>query len=674
MDADALIADLDPDQRAAVTSQSRLVAVVAGAGSGKTRVLTRRIAHRVATEDADPRHTLALTFTREAAGELRRRLIRLGLRDHVEAGTFHSVMLRVLRQRWADTDRRAKTVVADRRRLLRDAQKADGFGSGRQIIETAHDEISWAMARGIAPNQYAALARRAGRRPQGGVDDMVRVFQSYMSTKRKRGVIDFDDVLLDVLNDAERDAEFGDALRWRFRHVLVDEAQDLNPVQHRLVDLLRRGRDDLFLVGDPAQAVYGFNGADPSLLVDVEKRFPGVEVIRLPVNHRCTPQIVSAGAHVLSEGGQPSDIRSARSDGPQVSLIQAEVETLEADIVSSRIAQGDPNLVRAGNVAILTRTNAQLTAFESALATKGVAVRRSANAAGSPLQAALREASSLSSSSALRAWAHDTLDDIGALESARDNVEDLERRTTAAKGTSGDRPSLRAIAPHSSQIGEAKATLGLVEAERRVATSLLEFLRDQPRGDGAEFRAWVATTNPFDDRSTDGVELLTFHASKGREWHTVFVAGVETSLMPHKSATTTEEKAEEARLLYVATTRATDVLTLTHAERRAGYARKISPLIADLDLSEPTPIPPPRALRRRATVDPTLDRLKQWRAESAMKARVVPAQLLTDRDLAAIAAAKPSTAEELDAATSLGILTAQRLAPELLPLIEAKST
>jgi DNA helicase-2/ATP-dependent DNA helicase PcrA len=669
VDADELIADLDPDQRAAVTSESRLVAVVAGAGSGKTRVLTRRIAHRVATGDADPRHTLALTFTREAAGELRRRLIRLGLRDHVEAGTFHSVMLRVLRQRWADTDRRPKTVVADRRRLLRDAQKADSFGGGRQIIETANDEVSWAMARGITPDQYAALARRSGRRPTGGVDDMVRIFQSYMSTKRKRGVIDFDDVLLDVLNDAERDGEFGDALRWRFRHLLVDEAQDLNPVQHRLVDLLRRGRDDLFLVGDPAQAVYGFNGADPSLLVDVEQRFPGIEVIRLPVNHRCTPQIVSAGAHVLSEGDQPSKVRSARSDGPQVSLIQATDETSEADIVSSRIAQGDPNLVRAGNVAILTRTNAQLTAFESALAAKGVAVRRSVNATGSPLQAAMREASSLSSSSALRAWAHDTLDDIGALESAHNNVEDLERRTKAATNTSRGPSPLRAVAPHASQIAEAAATLGLVEAERQVATSLLEFLRDQPRSDGAEFRAWVATTNPFDDRSTDGVELLSLHASKGREWHTVFVAGVETSLMPHKSATTSEQKAEEARLLYVATTRATDVLTLAYAERRGGYARKISPLIADLDLSEPAPMPPPLALRRRATIDPTLERLKEWRADSAMKVRVVPAQLLTDRDLTAIATAKPTTAEELDAATSLGILTARRLAPEILPLI-----
>ena len=665
MDADALIADLDPDQRVAVTAASHLVAVVAGAGSGKTRVLTRRIAHRIALGDADAGHTLALTFTREAAGELRRRLLRLGLREHVEAGTFHAVMLRVLRQRWTDTNRRPKTVSGDRRRLLRDAQKEYGFDGGWQVMDGANNEISWAMARGIGPDRYAGAARRVGRRPAGGVDAMERIFEQYVAIKRKRGVIDFDDVLLDVLDDAAGDADFADVLRWRFRHLLVDEAQDLNPVQHRIVDLLRAGRDDLFLVGDPAQAVYGFNGADPSLLIDVETRFPGVEVVRLPVNHRCTPQIVAAGAHVLQAGGQPADIRSARDDGPMVTLSAVADETAEVELVAERIARSDPNLIRSGGVAVLARTNAQLTAFETDLEFRGVAVRRSATASGSPLEAAIRDASANTSASGLRAWAHDTLDDIGALDTARSALDQLV-------GTRSElgRPSTRANAPHASQLREATTALRLVEAERRVATALLEFLRDQPRGDGAEFRAWIATTNPFNDRSTDGVELLTFHGSKGREWHTVFVTGLEASLMPHKSATTSDEKAEEARLLYVAATRATDELHLIRAERRAGYARKPSPFIAELDLCEPEPIPVPAALRRPRTVDPTLERLTVWRAESAIRARVVPTQLLTDRDLSAIASAKPTSAEELDAATSIGLLTARRLAPEILPLLE----
>ncbi len=670
MEADALIADLDPDQRAAVTTESQLVAVIAGAGSGKTRVLTRRIAYRISSGTADARHTLALTFTREAAGELRGRLHRLGLRDHVEAGTFHSVMLSVLRQRWADTERRPKTIVADRRRLLRDAQRDDDLGGGRQLVEIGNEEISWAMARGIAHDKYSALARRDGRKPTGGVEAAAATYASYSRLKRKRGVIDFDDVLLDVLNDAEGDPEFADTLRWRFRHLLIDEAQDLNPVQHRLIDLLRRGRDDVFLVGDPAQAVYGFNGADPKLLVDVEAEFPGIEVVRLPVNHRCTPQIVRAGAHVLAAGEQPADIRSARDDARPVGLVSIEDEHAEASFVASRIAQDDPNLVRGGNVAVLTRTNVQLDAFESALSERGVAVRRAANARNSPLQAAMRTASANSSASALRAWAHDTLDDIAQLESSTGKVADLDRRIAESKRTNGARASHRPNANLSTQLAEARSELAHVEAERSVATALLEFLREQPRGDGAEFRSWVATTNPFDDRSTDGVELLTFHASKGREWHSVYVAGVETSLMPHKSATTTAERHEEARLLYVATTRATDSLVYTHVERRSGYARKLSPYLDSFDATEPDPVAPPASLRRdRSSGDDTLQRLTEWRANAAQRSRVVPAQILSDRDLSKIAAVRPNSAEEIDTAIDIGLLTARRLAPEILPLI-----
>lgn len=674
MEPDALIADLDPDQRAAVTTESRLVAVIAGAGSGKTRVLTRRIAHRIATGDADARHTLALTFTREAAGELRRRLHRLGLRDHVEAGTFHSVMLSILRQRWTDAERRPKTIVSDRRRLLRDAQRDDDLGGGRQLVEVGNDEISWAMARGITPDRYPALARRAGRRPAGGIEAAGATFASYARLKRKRGVIDFDDVLLDVLTDAERDVEFGDTLRWRFRHLLVDEAQDLNPVQHRLVDMLRQGRDDLFLVGDPAQAVYGFNGADPSLLIEVESRFPGVEVVRLPVNHRCTPQIVRAGSHVLAAGDQPTEIRSARDDARPVGLVMTEDEHAEAAMIASRIAQGDPNLVRGGNTAVLTRTNVQLDDFETALTQRGVAVRRSASATNSPLQSAMRTASANSSASALRTWAHDTLDDIALLDAAASRVADLDRRVAEAKRSDAAGPSHRPSKVHSSQIAEARAGLAQIEAERRVATALLEFLRDQPRGDGAEFRSWVATTNAFDDRTTDGVELLTFHAAKGREWHSVYIAGAETSLMPHKSATTAAGREEEARLLYVATTRATDMLVYSHAARRAGYARKLTPFLESLDVTEPEPVAPPIALRReRPAEDAVLRRLTEWRATTAKRARVVPAQILSDRDLSKIAASRPSTAEEIDTATSIGVLTARRLAPQVLPLISEPS-
>ena len=633
MDADALIADLDADQRAAVTTESRLVAVIAGAGSGKTRVLTRRIAYRIATESADARHTLALTFTREAAGEMRRRLLRLGLRERVEAGTFHSVMLGILKQRWVDTERRPLTVVADRRRLLADTVEA----GDRRSIGAYLAEIEWASARGVDATGYASAARRAQRHPSPGIDRCATTYDAFQTLKRRRGVIDFDDVLSHTIRDLTRDPEFADTVRWRFRHLLVDEAQDLNPLQHRLVDLLRAGRDDLFLVGDPSQAIYGFNGADPTLLVDVEDRFPGVEIVRLPVNHRSTPEVVAAGVHVLTASGQPSALTSNRGEGPAVHVIEADDENDEAARTAQLVVRADPNLVRTGEIAVLARTNAQLTAFAEALGRAGVAVRRSATATGSPLQAAIRHAAALGSASRLRGWAHDVLE-----------------------------------APDSSprRAGDANAT-DEPDPERRVAAAALEFLREQPLGDGATFRAWVATTNPFDDASTDGVDLLTFHAAKGREWHTVVVTGVETSLVPHKSASTTEARAEEARLLYVAFTRATDRLVVTNAARRGGYARSPSPLISDLDLTvSPASPPPPRP---RAQVDPLIGALRSWRDDAARRAGILPPQLCSDRDLKAIATSRPTSVDELAEATSFGAITAEKLAPEILRIVADQS-
>ncbi len=648
------------------------MAVIAGAGSGKTRVLTRRIAYRIATGDADARHTLALTFTREAAGELRRRLIRLGLRDHVDAGTFHAVLLRILTRRWTDTGRRTKTIVNDQRRLLRGAVDEVGRGRSGAGVETAKREIDWALARGLTPQHYLAAARRAGRRPPGGLDSVTGVFEAYTAAKRNKGLMDFDDVLAEVLAEARRDTEFADVLRWRFRHVLVDEAQDLNPIQHRVIDLLRAGRNDLFVVGDPAQAVYGFNGADPDVLGEVEQHFSGIEVVRLPVNHRCTPQVVACGSHVLDAGGQPATIRSARDDGPAVRVEVGDDEVAEAAAVSRHIASLDVSLVRSGQIAVLARTNAQLAPFEQALRDAGVSVRRSATGTGSPLQVAVREAAMLTSPAALRAWAHDTLEDIDALDTASATVNDLERRRAVASRARSSDSNAKRAQPHHSQLTAARATLALIEAERRVAGALLEFLRDQPRSNGAEFRQWVATTNPFDDRSTDGVELLSFHASKGREWHTVFATGVETSLVPHKSATTVAEKAEEARLLYVACTRATDSLTITRAQRRGGYERKPSPFIADLDVSEAPTMAPPTRLRPIDPVGALRARLFEWRADAAQRARSVPDQLLSERDLSAIAAAMPTTAAEIDAATAIGMITATRLAADIVPLVVAE--
>ena len=605
--ATGLLDGLDEEQRHAVTTPSRLVAVIAGAGSGKTRVLTRRVAYRIEEGSADPRHTLVLTFTREAAGELRRRLPRLGLRDRIEAGTFHSVMLAILRQHWTDSGVPQPLILSDRSRLLNEIL-------GRRSAEGIRLEIDQACARGIAPTS-----------------DRARVlFDDYQSVKRRRGLIDLDDVLVRAADLLEGDPGFAEIAQWRYRHLLVDEAQDLNPVQHRLVDLLRRGHDDVFLVGDPAQAIYGFNGADPSLLNEVAERFPGVEIVRLQTNHRCSPQVVDIGRQIITSASMTATaLQSGRPDGPAVRVVTFDDEQAEVNGVTSWILGLDPEAVRRSDIAVLARTHAQLEPFRVALSAAGIGIRQQVSGPGSVYRSSIDAAQRCSSASALRSWAHELLDHL-----------DPE--------TTGSRPDQAAV---------------------EVATVVLDFLREQPFGDGVGLRTWIATTDPFGERD-GGVELLTFHGSKGREWASVAVTGVETGLVPHRSATTNEARAEEARLLYVAVTRASTSLIVTSAGRRGGYRRKPSPLLENYLPTLETVTPPPTDLTGRvgrAPRDPVRAALEEWRRETARASNILPEQVCSDAVLNAIIRQRPASTEQLASIT--GPITAQRWFPEIAPLI-----
>ncbi len=616
--SDPLLDRLDAEQRRAVSMENPLLAVIAGAGSGKTTVLSRRIAYRVANDLADARHVLALTFTRQAAQELRSRLRDLGLRDDVHAGTFHAVALGVMRQRWSDVGRPVPTVVNDRRRLVQDA-----LGQARADTEAGDitAEIDWARARLIGPDQYEAQARLHRRRGRVPTERVAAIYADVELIKRRRGIVDLDDLLGELLDAVRRDPQFGAALRWRFRHLFVDEAQDLNPLQAAVLSGLRGSRDDLTLVGDPNQAIFGFNGSDPDLLREVERRFPGIEVVRLDTNYRCSPEIVAAGGAVLP--GDGDGLRSARPEGVPVEIRGYADADGEAAAVADQVRRWG---TRWSSIAVLARTNAQLPALGRALAAHGIPT----GGAPAELRRALTQATGQRDAARLRSWLRDVLHP----DDETPPVDEPRR-----------------------------------EALTTVARAAEEFLDEEPSGNGRGFGDWVRANRPFDLRPANAVELLTFHAAKGREWRRVIVTGVESGLVPHRSATTTEARDEEARLLYVAMTRGADEVVITSAASRSGRVAKPSPLLGGLPEPAPLARPPMRLRRAAPSPDPVRQRLDEWRDAAARAAGVSPKVVCPDGVLAAIAAARPASTEALADVPGVGVLMARRFGPRILAAV-----
>jgi len=626
--AHEVLVGLDDAQVRAVTSPAPLLAIVAGAGSGKTSVLTRRVAYRALRGDTDARHSVVLTFTRQAAHELKRRLRGFGLDDAPTAGTFHAVCLGLLRQKWDDEGRRHPTVVSDRTRLVAEVLGEKRGGRLHDLVA----EIDWARARRLTPDEISSAAKRSHRSRANR--DVAKVMSDVTSLKKKRGIVDLDD-LLDLVISSLDDPAFAAATRWRFRHFYVDEAQDLNPLQHAVLTALLGDRTDLTLVGDPAQAIYGFNGSDPRFLADVERYFPGVEIVRLDTNYRCTPEIVTTGLRILADdpSSKPSLV-SSRPSGIAPTAYTFDDERAEAAGIAQLIAEAKPAFARWREMAVLARTNAQLSLVHEALDAVGIPSVLSGTAAD-PVQQAVRAAGEQTSRSRLAMWSHDA------------RQPDSELDDTA------------------------------IEARRRVADAVDEFLADGGR-DGLGFMAWVRTNRPFQaDRADDGVELLTFHAAKGREWFGVVLAGCEIGLVPHTSARTDEALAEESRLAYVAVTRASDRLILTSARQRRGTNTRPSSFLSRLPTAPP-PAPPSDDFldgqrRRRERLDSTgdalLDALIDWRSRTARVSGVTPSLICSDRTLAEIARRRPNSLDDLSAVPGVGTLLAHRIGDRIIELI-----
>jgi DNA helicase-2/ATP-dependent DNA helicase PcrA len=553
----AVLAGCDDEQRAAITSPAAPLLVVAGAGSGKTRVLTRRIAWRVLNGDAAPAHVLALTFTRKAGGELRARLRALGLPAPVTAGTFHSIALAQLRQRAVDEGGDVPTVLDSKARLLAGLLQAaptrfsrPRVGGRRELLASVAMEIEWAKARLIPPGHYLERARTAGRTPLAAPEQVAEWYLRYEQEKRRLRLLDFEDLLARLADDMVADPAFAAVQRWRFQHLFVDELQDANPAQLRLLDIWLGHRDDLFAVGDPRQAIYGWNGADPSAVTRFAERYPGATVLELATNYRSTPQVVAVAAAALPPGGTPQV--AAGPDGATPAVAEYASDLAEAAGVAAALRHRHQPGSPWSTCAILARTNAQLVVFESALAAAGVPFRGSIGGAFLARPAIREELEHLEGRAGrdgFEAWLDDLSTDAAAGREPSSagpgdgGVDDLDTERTL------DLAVLARIGLDYRAVDTAPSGVGFL-------AYLTQSLRDEPQA--------VAG---------DGVDLLTFHRAKGLEWQVVFVTGLEDGLVPIAHAKTTAAWEEERRLLYVALSRATRELHCSWSRERTFGSR-----------------------------------------------------------------------------------------------------
>lgn len=685
-----LLTGLNSSQREGVTSTSSPLCILAGAGSGKTRVLTRRIAWRVAQGSADPRHVLALTFTRRAAGELATRLTQLGVRDQVAAGTFHAIAYAQLRRRWADRRERPPALLERKVRILapllprRSGSATIGGGAWVQPADLA-TEIEWAKARMVEPSRYEQEAEAAARKPPLPLHAVARIYERYEEEKRRRGLVDFDDLLAACASAMETDTEFAASQRWRFRHLFVDEFQDVNPAQFRLLEAWRGNRPDLCVVGDPNQAIYAWNGADPAFLTGFSRRLPGSAVVHLDDNYRSSPQVLAVANVVI---GGTHRLRAHEPDGPLPTVASFPTDRDEAVGVARAVRRQHGSGRAWSDVAVLTRTHAQLVLFEEALRAVRIPfrVRGSARFLSQPeVRDALAGLKRLNPSTPLA-------------EAQADLVELAQAATEATSGTNDTTgPARTGGAPAAKGGGDAAERAANLENLARLAR---EHLAAEPGGTVAGFLSWLIATLRSDepDAGGDAVELATLHAAKGLEWPVVFVAGLEQGLVPIGHAETAEARAEERRLLYVGLTRARRELHCTWAEKRtfgsrtatrspSPYLERIEATVQALAEGRPPPdwrqeLAAGRAKLRAAgggkpagptvgrNADPAvLDALKSWRAATA-KASGVPAYVVFhDTTLAAVAEAKPRDRAGLLALPGVGPVKVERYGEALLSVV-----
>jgi DNA helicase II / ATP-dependent DNA helicase PcrA len=675
--------DLNPAQREAVEVTAGPVCILAGAGTGKTRVISRRVAYAIATGAVHPGHVLVVTFTDKAAAEMRERLASLGF-PGVRAATFHAAALAQLRYFWGRLGGgRPPEVLESKAPLLVPLQRSLPGGYRFTAVKDLADELEWAKARRLDPASYQATVTAAGRTPPVPADLFAGLFRRYERAKERSGRIDFEDMLARTVEAITERPDVAEEVRGRYRWFSVDEYQDTNPLQQALLDAWLGERRDLAVVGDEDQTIYTFTGATSDYLTGFARRFPDARVVRLEDNYRSTPQVLSMANRLLARTpGKPAGKRlvATRPPGPEPTVAAFESAEHEVKALVEEVGRLAGLGVDPDEVALLVRTNAQIPPFEEALAAAGIRYQVRG-------ELFYRRTEVLRALGVLRSRAGRAVDGglVDALEAIwferfgfrRDEEPDGEearQRHASLVTLLGIAERLQAAAE-----GEGQPAPGGAEGEAGPAEG------DPPRGGPglAGFLAEIGRRASAEAEGTGGgVNLLTYHRAKGLEFDAVLLPAVEEGLLPIRQASTPEEVAEERRLLYVGLTRARVHLWLSWAARRAGPSGREQPRRPSRFLDDVV-APGSGRVRPRAVASgmtrggrsstradgPVAEALRAWRRKRA-EADGVPAYVVfNDRTLAALTERRPRSRGELLAVDGIGPAKLDRYGDELLTLL-----
>jgi DNA helicase-2/ATP-dependent DNA helicase PcrA len=619
VDREAIFAGLNAEQCRAVEAVRGPVCILAGAGSGKTTTITRRIANQVAIGEFEPHEILAVTFTDKAATEMRERLERLGV-GGVTARTFHSAALRQLHRLGTPPER----IMSSKALLLRQLGNTLPPPYKFRPAGDLATEVEWAKNRRLTPATY--LGCLGEHEPPIPPDLMFRIFRGYEVEKEERGFVDFEDLLESTIRLFDEDPGALAEVRGYFNAFTVDEYQDVNLLQQTLLERWLGDRDELCAVGDDYQSIYAFTGATPDYLLGLPRRFANTTVIRLEDNYRSSPEVLALANRIVpSLGGAEKILRATLPGGPEPVTRSFPEREAETAFVVDRIRALQSEGVALGQIAVLCRTNARLADFEEPF-----------HEAKIPFQGAA----------------------LLAREAARQLLKQLRKYDTTEVAV-----TVRTLARDAGWRERLPEKLGEREMVRqsdlgRIVRLAAEF--DDGQRTSRDFIADLEER--FSSRGVDrqGVHLLTLHGAKGLEFDAVFIPRLEEKELPIRQAKKPHEIAEERRLFYVGLTRAKRHLALS-------WAGKPSRFLAELDIAAT----PARKLREAEPDDPLYAALKRWRLERATADDLPAYVVFHNSTLAEIAGRRPRDLSELSAVPGVGPSKLERYGSEVLAVLEA---